>query len=377
MLTAATMTVLAVSLAKVASQPAAPDPVESAPVAPAGHSVRPEGSGRAHRDGPSVGTTKAGVLGRIDLYQQQRRPLAFIVGVVKKFSDDRAGRLAALIAYYGFFSIFPAMLALVTVLGFVLEGDSDLRSRISDSAVAQFPVIGDRISAQVNQPLTGNTIALIVGIVGAVWAGMGAMQAAQDAMNEVWDVPRTRYPNFAAKRLRSIAMLLLIVVGLAASSTISQLAVNVVGGLVATVALFIANAACNILMYLVAFRVLTVAELTWRQVLPGAVAAGIGYTALQVIGTLYITHTLRGAQETYGTFAVVIGLLSWIYLIAQLTMFAAEANVVAARREWPRSLFTPAATSADERTVAAQATENTMDPEESVTVSFDDARVRR
>jgi len=303
--------------------------------------------------------------------------MAFIVGVIKKFGDDRASRLAALIAYYGFFSIFPAMLALVTVLGFALEGNDDLRDRISDSALAQFPVIGSKISDQVNQPLTGNTIALVVGVLGAVWAGMAAMQAAQDAMNEVWDVPRTRYPNFAMKRLRSVAMLLLILIGLAASSTISQLAVNVVSGVLATVALFIATAACNTLMYLVAFRLLTVAKLTWRQVLPGAVAAGIGYTALQVVGTLYITRTVKGAQETYGTFAVVIGLLSWIYLIAQLTMFAAEANVVAARHEWPRSLFTPAATSADERTVAAQATENTMDPEESVAVSFDDTRVRR
>jgi len=355
------MTVLAVSLAKVATEP-------KSEAAQHGQPEPPENEPR---------TTKSGTLGRIDLYQQRRPPLAFPVAVAKKFGDDRAGRLAALIAYYGFFSIFPAMLALVTVLGFVLEGRDDLRRDIADSALAQFPVIGSKISDQVSQPLTGNTIALIVGIVGAVWAGMGAMQAAQDAMNEVWDVPRTQYPSFLVKRLRSIAMLLLIVIGLAASSTISQLAVNVVSGVVATVALFVATAACNALMYLVGFRLLTVARLTWRQVLPGAVAAGIGYTALQVIGTLYITRTLKGAQETYGTFAVVIGLLSWIYLIAQMTMFAAEANVVAARREWPRSLFTPAATSADERTVAAQATENTMDPEESVTVSFDDSRVRR
>jgi len=359
-LTAATMTVLAVSLAKVAAEPTSSSNAAA--------STPPRAT---------VGTTKSGVLGRIDLYQQTRRPLAFTVAVAKKFGDDRAGRLAALIAYYGFFSIFPAMLALVTVLGFVLEGRDDLRRDIADSALAQFPVIGAEIGNQVGHQLTGNTIALVVGIAGAVWAGMAAMQAAQDAMNEVWDVPRTRYPNFAMKRLRSVAMLLLILVGLAASSTISQLAVNVVSGVLATIALFVATAACNTLMYLVAFRLLTVARLTWRQVLPGAAVGGIGYTALQVVGTLYITRTVNGAQETYGTFAVVIGLLSWIYLIAQLTMFAAEANVVAARREWPRSLFTPAATSADERTVAAQATENTMDPEESVSVSFDARQVTR
>lgn len=326
MLTAATMTVLAVSLAKVASEPKVNE-----------NEARPTTSTNEPR------TAKSGALGRLDLYQQRRTPLAFSVGVVKKFGDDHAGRLAALIAYYGFFSIFPAMLALVTVLGFVLEGRDDLRRDIADSALAQFPVIGSKISDQVSQPLTGNTIALIVGVLGAVWAGMGAMQAAQDAMNEVWDVRRVKYPSFLVKRLRSIALLLLIVVFLAASSTISQLAVNVVSGILATIALFLATAACNVGMYLVAFRVLTVARLTWRRVLPGAVVAGVGYSILQVIGTVYITHTLKGAQETYGTFAIVIGLLSWIYLIAQLTMFAAEINVVAARHEWPRSLFTPTA----------------------------------
>lgn len=286
-------------------------------------------------------TTKGGILGRIDIFQQTRRPLAFGVGVVKRFGEDRAGQLAALIAYYGFFSIFPAMLALVTVLGFVLEGRDDLRMDIANSALAQFPVIGDSIGKTVGEnQLSGNVFALVFGLAAALWAGLGAMQAAQDAMNRVWNVPRTLLPKFLPKRLRSLGMVVVIVVGLGTGSLVSQIGLNVVSGIAATIGLFLATAAINVLMYLVAFRLLTVAQTTWQSVLYGAVFSGSTYTVLQVLGTAYVTHTLQGANSTYGTFAAVIGLLSWIYLIAQITMFGAEVNVVRAEREWPRSLFT-------------------------------------
>ncbi|MCU1393964.1 MAG: ribonuclease [Ilumatobacteraceae bacterium] len=287
----------------------------------------------------SPSTTKSGLLGRIDLFQQRRRPLAFLVGVIKRFGEDRAGQLAALIAYYGFFSLFPAMLALVTVLGFVLDGNDSLRHDIANSALAQFPVIGDSIGSTIGSPLSGNVFALVFGAAAALWAGLGAMQTAQDAMNQVWNVPRTSFPKFVPKRLRSLAMLLVIVVGLAASTFVSQFGLNGASPVVGRIGLFIATLAVDIAIYLVAYRVLTVARTTWRRVLPGALVAGTAYTVLQVVGTAYVTHTLKGAQKTYGTFAAVIGLLSWIYLMAQITMFGAEVNIVASEGEWPRSLF--------------------------------------
>ena len=84
----------------------------------------------------------------VDDFQQRHRWLAFPVAVAKKYGEDQAGHRAALLAYYGFFSLFPLLLVAVTVLGFVLQGRSDLGERIVDSAVAQFPVIGDEIGAE-------------------------------------------------------------------------------------------------------------------------------------------------------------------------------------------------------------------------------------
>lgn len=280
----------------------------------------------------------SGLKGKVDRYQRSNNPLAFVVGVIKKFGDDKGGKLAALVAYYGFFSLFPAMLALVTVLGFVLEGRDKLRQDIADSALGQFPVIGNQLSDTINNPLTGSPVALVIGIAGALWAGMGAMQAAQDAMNDIWDVRRSQMPNFFLKRFKSLILLGSIGVLLIATAVTPQVIAAVSSGIVSDVLVQFAAVALDIGVFAVAFRVLTVAEVSWKEVLPGACIAGVVYAVLQIVGRVYITNTVNGAQNTYGTFALVIGLLSWMFLVAQVTMFAAEVNVVIARTLWPRSL---------------------------------------
>ena len=64
---------------------------------------------------------------RVDRAQQGVRPLAFAVGVFKKFGDDRGGSLAALLTFYGFLSLFPLLLLLVTILGLLRERRAFIR----------------------------------------------------------------------------------------------------------------------------------------------------------------------------------------------------------------------------------------------------------
>ena len=121
---------------------------------------------------------------RADRVQRERSGMAIPLATIKKFGEDRAGQLAALIAYYGFFSLFPLMLAFVTILGLVLEEDSSLRQLLVDSALAQFPIIGDQIKQNVGS-LQGSGLALALGVGGALWAGLGGIKAAQNAMDQV------------------------------------------------------------------------------------------------------------------------------------------------------------------------------------------------
>jgi YihY family inner membrane protein len=283
-------------------------------------------------------TTRGGIVGKVDLALQRHSVTAFPIGVMKEFSLRRGGRYAALVTYYSFFSLFPAMLALVTVLGFVLEDNESLRQDIRDSAIGQFPIIGDSISDNIH-PLGGNLFALVFGLATALWAGIGAMQAVQDGFNDLWGVARAKTPGFLVKRLRSVAMLVVIGLLLIASTAGTQIATQFMPGATTAVFAFAASAAFNIAVFAFAYRLLTVASIGWRDVAPGALVAGIGHSVVQLLGGIYVTRTLNGAEDTYGTFATVIGLLSWIYLIATVTMIGCEVNVVARDRRWPRSLF--------------------------------------
>ncbi len=294
-----------------------------------------------------------GFLRGIDRVQRRFGPLAFLFAVVKKFGDDQAGRLAALVAYYSFFSIFPLMLVAVTVIGYVVNDRS--AEEFQNSALAQIPVVGTQIAENV-KGLSGSLAALVIGSVTALWAGLGAMQAAQDAMNAVWAVPRVEQPNFFKKRFRSLIMLVVVGLGLVVATAAPQVVTQVpdIGPLVRVVGLVV-TAGINAVVFLIAFQVLIYGHLPWRALLPGAVAAGIGYTALQLLGQVYVERTITGAQDTYGTFAVVIGLLSYLYLLAQLIIFCAEISNVSSRRLWPRGLTQEDPTDAD-REVAAAAT---------------------
>ena len=143
---------------------------------------------------------------RVDEFQQRHRPLAFVFAVVKKFGDDQGGNLCALITYYGFMSLFPLLLVLVTVLGFVLQGNPGLRHDILNSAVTDFPVIGDQIKHSVGS-VRGSGVGLAVGIVFTFYGGLGVANAAQDAMNRIWEVPMRARPGFVPRVLRSLALI--------------------------------------------------------------------------------------------------------------------------------------------------------------------------
>jgi membrane protein len=303
----------------------------------------------------------------VDDFQQRQRWLAFPVAVAKKYGEDQAGQKAALLAYYGFFSLFPLLLVAVTVVGFVLQGESDLGQRIVDSAVAQFPVIGEEISGTVSQSrLRGSGLALAVGLGLALWGGLGVAEAAQTAMNGIWNVPRRRYPNFFLRRLRGLAWLVTLGGGLLLASVVSGFAAAVGTGWSVVAALPV-----NMLLFLVGFRVLTVRNVSLRTLLPGAVLAALAWALLQWLGGWYVDRQLSRASATYGAFALVIGLLSWLYLAATVTLLAAEVNVVRSRRLWPRSLAPPPLGRPDERALEGLAKQEERLPDQRVEVSFE------
>ena len=216
----------------------------------------------------------------VDDFQQRHRWLAFPFAVVKKYGDDQAGRHAALLAYYGFFSLFPLLLVAVTLIGFILQGRSDLADRIVSSTAAQFPIIGKDIATTVEgSHLRGSGLALVVGAAFALWGALGVADAAQQAMNSIWNVPRRRYPSFVLRRLRGLAWLVLLGGGLLAASLAAGVA-HAAGSAWSGVAGVAASAVVNTLLFLVGFRVLTVRNVPLRSLLPGALLAALAWALL-------------------------------------------------------------------------------------------------
>jgi YihY family inner membrane protein len=310
----------------------------------------------------------------LDHRQQGIKGVRFIAAVIKKFSDDQASQLAALISYYGFVSLFPLLLVFVTVLGFVLQGDPDLQKEILDGTLGQFPVLSDSLKLH---SLNGSPVALAVGLIGALLAGLGIMSATQHAMDRIWAVPIKERSNFLTAKLRGLAMLAI----LGTLAIVSTVAAGFVGaashGPLAVAGGVLLAFALNLVLFGIAFKLLTSADPSWRELLPGVITAAVFWQLLQHLGGYYIDHILKRTTPLYGFFAVVLGLLAWLYLGAQLTIFAAEVNVVKARRLWPRSFFTAPLLEADRRALTDSAEIEERIEQENVDVSFDDEPQRR
>jgi uncharacterized BrkB/YihY/UPF0761 family membrane protein len=286
------------------------------------------------------------MVGWLDRLQRRNRAVGVVVAVIYKYLDDQGGYLSALITYYGFVSLFPLLLLLTTGLGIVLAGRPDLQEHVLHSTLSQFPVIG----SQLHQPegLSGGTVAVVVGIAGALYGGLGVGQAVQNAMDSVWAVPRNNRPNPIRSRLRSL--LLLLVLGSAATTATVLSAVGQATGAlgaVGKVGVALATVAINAFICLVAFRLTTARNLTYRQVLPGALAAAVIWQILQWFGAGYIRHTVKTASATNSVFALVLGLLAFLFLVSSTLVLCAEINVVLVERLYPRALLTPFTDDAD------------------------------
>jgi membrane protein len=313
----------------------------------------------------------------LDGWQRRHRLAGFVFAVFRKYSEDQVGYVAAAIAYYAFFSLFPLLLVFATVLGFVLEGHGDLYRSLIDSALGQFPVIGRQLHTHT---LSGSAFGIAIGIALSVWAGMRVFMAAQDAMNRLWGVPFPRRPDFLRARLRALGLLVLLGGGVLAATVLASLATfGVSYGAAWKVGSMALSTLLNIGLFWVGLRLLTAEDVSWRALRGGAIAAGIAYEVLQAVGGFYVGHVLTSASNTYGTFALVIGLLSWIYLSVHATLLAAEGNVVATRRLWPRSLSITSdrpPTDADRRALTQQLEGEERRRDEQIDVAFANPRSR-
>jgi YihY family inner membrane protein len=309
-------------------------------------------------------------LARFDRFQRRHRAIAIPMAVIRKFGDDSAGNLAALVAYYAFFSLFPLLLVFVTVLGYVLQNHPDTLHSIENSVRANFPAVNRLLDFT---SLHGHLLPLVIGLAGALWSGLGVTGAAQNALDTVWAVPRRQRPTAIPRSFAWTAVLIAIGLLFVIATAASGLVAGGLGGPAAKLAGILVSLLANACLFLVAFRLMTASAVPTRKLLIGAAVAAVFWTILQTLGGLYIGHVTQHMSAAYATVGTVIALLIWLHLGAQLTLYAAELNVVLERGLWPRSLTGPPQAPADQETYRALARIEERHPSEQVQVSFSPA----
>jgi membrane protein len=311
----------------------------------------------------------------LDRFQRKHQWAGFPLAVVYKYFDDYGAYLAALLTYYGFVSLFPLLLLLSTILGFVLSGNHSLQHEVLSSALRQFPVVGGDLARP--RRLGGGPVGLVVGILGCLYGGLGVAQAFQYAMNTVWGVPRNNRPNPFRARGRSLLLL-----GVAALAVTGTTALTILSGggagpfgavsRLAALAGSVLIGAASVF----AFRFASARRLSARDVLPGAVLAAVSWQLLQSFGVVYVRHVVSHASATNAVFAVVLGLLAFLYVTAVAVLLCAEINVVRVSDIHPRALLTPftdnvTLTAADRRAYTRQAKAQRSKGFQHVDVNFD------
>ncbi|MDX6204465.1 MAG: hypothetical protein QOF39_522 [Frankiales bacterium] len=303
---------------------------------------------------------------RLDEFQQRHPTLGFPVAVWRKFGEDQAGNLAALIAYWAFFSIFPLLLVAVTVIGFVGIGSGTFHD-----VIKQLPLVGDV------QGLSGSYTALVFGVASALWSGLAVVKATQTAFDSVWEVPMAERPSFLHKvvsGLKALGVLgcgFVITLGLTGIATGGS-SLKITLPLVLRLVLGLVAIALDVLLLALAYRWLTKRELTFRDVLPGAVAAGVIFFVLELAASALITHAATGQKGATGTVSTVLGMLWWFALEATVILYGAEINVVRVEGLWPRGVVDAPDTQADHRAYEAYVEEKVYRPNQSVDTTFHD-----
>jgi len=308
------------------------------------------------------------VMGAVDRWQRRNRWAGVPYAVVKKFGDDKANLVVVALAWYGFTAIFPLLLVVVTLFGFI--GAESLGTGIVHT-LQKFPVIGTNF--QDTGGLHGSVFGLIVGLVGLVYGAQGVTQTAQEAMATVWNIPQFERTGFLPRLGRSLAGLITIGAAFVINAFVTTYATGAAHNYAIRIPVLAGLLALNVGLYFASFTLLTAKVIGPRGHLPGAIAGAVAFTALITVGTGLVNHQLKNANETYGTFGTVIGIVLFLLLLAKLTLYAAELNPVLARRLYPRALpLGGEPTDADRQVLASLVHAQQRSEDETIRVGFAD-----
>jgi membrane protein len=238
----------------------------------------------------------------------------------ERYAELLGGRLAAAIAYYGFFAVFALALVAYSIFGFLLDHNLDLLSRVDDFLSGNLPFI-DPTTIRDSRTEVG-----IVGLVGLVFTGIGWVEAIRSSQRLIWDLPQ-QPGNMVVRRLVDLAVLvgifLLVALSAAAIDTVEWLLEWIAGGpsVLLTVVSWGLSGAVNMVLATALLAAVPRLRMSPRRLLPSVVFVGLGILLLNTVGRWFVARWQD--NPAYAVVASGVGLLVYLYLFNQLLIFGA------------------------------------------------------
>ena len=277
-------------------------------------------------------------ISKIDKWQQRHRWSVLAYAVIKKYGEDEAGKQAALLAYYGFLSLFPLLLVLTTLAGLLANSHPGLQQDIIHGTTSYFPVLGGQLSNHIHT-LHKNGLALVIGIIFTLYGARGVADVFRRGVQHIWSVPKAARQGFPKTIPNSLVIIVVGGLGFLVASISTGLAAAAGHG----PAFRLLSVAVNlfVLFWLFTFllNICLPRQVPVKDTKSGALAAAIGLVILQALGGYLLKRELKNLDALYSYFAVALGLLFWIYLQAQMLYYAVTLAAVRAQHLWPRSIL--------------------------------------
>lgn len=305
------------------------------------------------------------VITRLDAFQRRHPFVGFPFAVIKKYGDDEAGHRAALLAYYGFLAIFPLLMVLTTLLSQFLKNNTDAQEKILKAATDYVPVIGTQLADSVNTfDQTG--LALFIGVLLALYGVRGLADAFRGAINHVWQVPYVKRTTFPGSLIKSLVIIVIGGLGFLAVPVLAAFAVSFgTAWIYRIIALSLTLVILFCLFVFLARTAMSQARPV-KDVWIGALFTAVCVMILQSIGNYLLTHELNKLQDLYSTFAIVLGMMFWLFLQTQVVLYAMEIDTVRVYKLWPRSMDSDNRTDADKAAYRLYAKRNSWHKDDEI-----------
>lgn len=271
-----------------------------------------------------------GLKAKLATFADTVPPLRVALAVQKRYGELRGNNIAAAVTFQAFVSIFPLLIFLTGVIGFLTQhADVDIASRIT----ANLGLSGDAAKAvddAVGAARESRQAASLIGLAGLLWSGLGLVNALQFALNQVWQVEERGVKDKAV----GVVWLLGALVTFVGASAVTAV-VNFVPGAAAPVGVAV-GLGVNFVLWLWTFRVLPNRAVPWKALIPGALMGAAGMELLKLLGAVYVPRAVASSSQLYGSLGVVFAVLAWLLFFGRLIIYSAILNVI----RWERTAGT-------------------------------------